>query len=198
MPLGIMPEIMHVVPCKSENHRPWDEQIWHNAVNKAREGPEDIETKIQENWLRPGATKIDDGRYILRLVTFIKNPFSREDWLIFDRPEAIESVFILYRITEGPTLRERAWNMFNSIIKHTVTEIAHAALDGCTVPDPLKADRMESFWVAETLKYFYLIFSEPEVVSLDEYVLKTEAHPLKRPARQPNIINDLLIPEYVT
>ena len=39
---------------------------------------------------------------------------------------------------------------------------------------------MESFWMAETLKYFYLIFSEPSVVSLDEYVLNTEAHPLRR------------------
>lgn len=35
--------------------------------------------------------------------------------------------------------------------------------------------------MAETLKYFYLIFSEPDVISLDEYVLNTEAHPLKRP-----------------
>ncbi len=78
-------------------------------------------------------------------------------------------------------LRERAWNMFNSIIEHTVTEVAHAGLDDCTVPNPPKADRMESFWLAETLKYFYLIFSEPDVVSLDEYVLNTEAHPLRRP-----------------
>jgi mannosyl-oligosaccharide alpha-1,2-mannosidase len=71
--------------------------------------------------------------------------------------------------------------MFNAIIQHTVTDIAHAAPDDCTVPNPPKADRMESFWVAETLKYFYLIFSEPDVVSLNKYVLNTEAHPLRRP-----------------
>jgi mannosyl-oligosaccharide alpha-1,2-mannosidase len=35
---------------------------------------------------------------------------------------------------------------------------------------------MESFWTAETLKYFLLIFSEPGVVGLDEWVLSTEAH----------------------
>ena len=59
---------------------------------------------------------------------------------------------------------------------------------------------MESFWTAETLKYYYLIFAEPNLVSLDEYVLcvpprnlaiftdlliclvsNTEAHPFKRP-----------------
>jgi mannosyl-oligosaccharide alpha-1,2-mannosidase len=71
--------------------------------------------------------------------------------------------------------------MFNTIIGHTLTDIAHAALRDCTVNNPPKEDRMESFWLAETLKYFYLIFSEADVVSLDEYVLNTEAHPLKRP-----------------
>jgi mannosyl-oligosaccharide alpha-1,2-mannosidase len=36
---------------------------------------------------------------------------------------------------------------------------------------PTKVDEMESFWLAETLKYFYLLYSEPSVVNLDEYVL---------------------------
>lgn len=35
--------------------------------------------------------------------------------------------------------------------------------------------------MAETLKYFYLIFSDPDLISLDDYVLNTEAHPLKIP-----------------
>jgi mannosyl-oligosaccharide alpha-1,2-mannosidase len=100
---------------------------------------------------------------------------------IFFRPEAIESVFILYRLTADPTLPDRAWNMFNSIIKNTKTDIAHAALEDCTASNPPKSDRMESFWLAETLKYFFLIFSEPNIISLDEYVLNTEAHPLRRP-----------------
>jgi len=39
---------------------------------------------------------------------------------------------------------------------------------------------MESFWLGETLKYFYLIFAEPDLVSLDEWVFNTEAHPFKR------------------
>jgi len=68
MPLGIMPEIMHVVPCENEYHCPWDEQRWHDKVNEAHEGTEDVETKIRESRLQPGVTKIDDKRYILRLV----------------------------------------------------------------------------------------------------------------------------------
>ena len=35
--------------------------------------------------------------------------------------------------------------------------------------------------MAETLKYFYLIFSDPDVISLDDYVFNTEAHPFKLP-----------------
>ncbi|TGO38265.1 hypothetical protein BHYA_0078g00170 [Botrytis hyacinthi] len=163
MPLGIMPEKMHTVPCANDNYCPWDEQKWLEGIDKDTEGSETVHEKIQKHRLVAGVTKFDDGRYILR-------------------PEAIESVFILYRITGDPKLREQAWTMFNNIIKNTITDIAHAALDDCTVSEnPPKADRMESFWMAETLKYFYLIFADPNLISLDEYVLNTEAHPLKRP-----------------
>jgi mannosyl-oligosaccharide alpha-1,2-mannosidase len=41
-------------------------------------------------------------------------------------------------------------------------------------------DSMESFWLAETLKYFYLLFEEESAVSLDDWVLNTEAHPFRR------------------
>ncbi|OKL59380.1 hypothetical protein UA08_05251 [Talaromyces atroroseus] len=158
--LGIMPEIMHTVPCEDESDCPWDEERWRHGVEGAFPDEESAEATIEARHLPPGVSKIDDARYILR-------------------PEAIESVFILYRITGDPVLLEKAWNMFNNIIQHTVTDIAHAGINDCTVDKPSKQDRMESFWLAETLKYFYLIFSEPDIVSLDEYVLNTEAHPLR-------------------
>ena len=40
---------------------------------------------------------------------------------------------------------------------------------------------MESFWMGETLKYFYLIFSDPSLISLDDFVFNTEAHPFVAP-----------------
>ena len=61
--------------------------------------------------------------------------------------------------------------MFQSIVNLTRTDVAHASLTDVTIPVPAQSDRMESFWTAETLKYFFLIFSEPTVISLDEYVL---------------------------
>lgn len=61
--------------------------------------------------------------------------------------------------------------MFQSIENVTKTDIANAAIEDVTQITPPKTDRMESFWLAETLKYFYLIFSEPDLISLDDYVL---------------------------
>ena len=110
------------------------------------------------------------------------------------RPEAIESVFIMWRVTGDEYWRDIGWEMFQSIIKHTRTPYGHSSLisvlytqevdvveEGVMVKRQraAQADEMESFWFAETLKYFWLLFSEPTLISLDDYVLNTEAHTLK-------------------
>lgn len=41
-----------------------------------------------------------------------------------------------------------------------------------------KDDVQQSFFLAETLKYLYLLFSPDDVMSLDKWVFNTEAHPL--------------------
>ena len=78
---------------------------------------------------------------------------------------------------------DSAWEMYSAIEKYTATEFANAGLDDITVTDgkPPKSDRMESFWMAGTLKHLYLLFSEPSLISLDKWVFNTEAHPLRRP-----------------
>ncbi|KLP00979.1 alpha-mannosidase [Fusarium fujikuroi] len=111
--------------------------------------------------LPPGFRHARDPRYILR-------------------PEAIESVFIMYRLTADPKWQDMAWDMFQAVVKYSSTELANAAVDDVTSTETSKTDSMESFWFSETLKYFYLIFSEPDLISLDEYVLNTEAHPFRR------------------
>lgn len=88
----------------------------------------------------------------------------------------------MYRITGDPSWQERGWKMFEAVIAATQTPIGHSAVNDVTNPEnPLQLDNMESFWLAETLKYFYLLFETPDVISLDEWVLNTEAHPFKRP-----------------
>ena len=72
--------------------------------------------------------------------------------------------------------------MWSAIQEVSHAEFDRAAIVDITIPAYIpKDDRMESFWLAETLKNIYFIFNEPDLVSLDEYVLNTEAHPLKRP-----------------
>ncbi|KAJ5570531.1 Glycoside hydrolase family 47 [Penicillium hispanicum] len=97
------------------------------------------------------------------------------------RPEAIESVFIMFRLTGDYYWRRKGWKMFEAISKYTRTDLANAVINDVTSQRPMQKDTMESFWLAETLKYFYLLFSDPSVVDLDKFVLNTEAHPFQRP-----------------
>ena len=52
----------------------------------------------------------------------------------------------------------------------------YASLDDVTVLPPPKRDMMETFFLGETLKYLYLLFSEPSLVPLDKVIFNTEAH----------------------
>ncbi|KAI8952469.1 glycoside hydrolase [Xylaria longipes] len=53
------------------------------------------------------------------------------------RPEAIESVFYIYRITGEKEYQDMAWNMFQSIKKATETELAFSAIAAVTVDELL-------------------------------------------------------------
>lgn len=61
------------------------------------------------------------------------------------RPEAIESLFYLYRVTGQESLRGVAWMMFQSIVKATETPLAYSAiLDVGVLPgETVKEDSME-------------------------------------------------------
>lgn len=59
------------------------------------------------------------------------------------------------------------------------------------IPPP-QGDKMETFFLGETLKYFYLLFSDESVVPLDKYVFNTEAHPLPRFNVDPKLEGKLL------
>jgi len=94
------------------------------------------------------------------------------------------------RITGDAVWQEKGWHMFEAVIRATSTESGHSAIRDVTSTESSPSsssgsghfeDSMESFWLAETLKYFYLLFATPDVVSLDEWVLNTEAHPFRRP-----------------
>ncbi|KAK2785913.1 mannosyl-oligosaccharide alpha-1,2-mannosidase [Onygenales sp. PD_12] len=125
------------------------------------------------------------------------------------RPETVESLMYMYRILEDDTYRHWGWQMFKSFVNHTAIiqkdknppiqhhEFANvdsetkrkqpsahiraftSLADVDTLP-AVQRDNMESFWLAETLKYFYLLFSERDFLPLEGNVFNTEAHVFPR------------------
>ena len=49
------------------------------------------------------------------------------------RPEAIESLFVLYCVTGDKMLRDAAWDMFESIMRSTSTELGNSGIADVTV-----------------------------------------------------------------
>ena len=86
----------------------------------------------------------------------------------------------MYRITGERHWRDAGWEMFKAVDRATRAEFGHSAIDDVTATAPAQVDAMESFWLAETLKYFYLLFDDEDRWSLDEWVFNTEAHLLRR------------------
>ncbi|KAL6415080.1 hypothetical protein AUP68_01622 [Ilyonectria robusta] len=121
---------------------------------------EDLKTASTR--LPPGFIRVRDPRYLLR-------------------PEAIESVFYMWRITGDEIWRDAAWRMWEGIVKETENSLAFASIADVRQEGSDQEDSMETFWMSETLKYFWLIFEDHNVLNLDDWVLNTEAHPLKRP-----------------
>ena len=99
-------------------------------------------------------------------------------WIM--RPEVVESIFILYRVTGDVRYRQWGWHIAQSIWRHARTESGLTGLPNVN-PEDLSSvdhnDRQESYFMAETIKYLYLLFCDPAYISIDEYVFNTEAHP---------------------
>ncbi|BAT81447.1 Mannosyl-oligosaccharide 1,2-alpha-mannosidase [Vigna angularis] len=93
------------------------------------------------------------------------------------RPETVESLFYLWRLTGNKTYQEWGWNIFQAFEKNSRIESGYVGLKD--VNSGVKDNMMQSFFLAETLKYFYLLFSPSSVIPLDEWVFNTEAHPLR-------------------
>lgn len=105
-PTGIMPERYNMVPCDPPQARTcdWNETQFHH------------EKKLRPEWqphLPLGFTTAKDPRYLLR-------------------PEAIESVFVNYRITGDREFREKAWDMFQAVTNGSAAEFGHASIKDVT------------------------------------------------------------------
>lgn len=94
------------------------------------------------------------------------------------RPETVESLFVLWRITGEEKYREWGWEIFQSIERYCRHPNGYMGLRDVTSTSSAPDTVQQSFFFAETLKYLYLLFAPTNVISLDEWVFNTEAHPL--------------------
>ncbi|KAF9366353.1 mannosyl-oligosaccharide alpha-1,2-mannosidase [Mortierella sp. NVP85] len=108
---------------------------------------------------------------------FIINNRDGHNWL---RPEAVESLFYMWRFTGDVKYREWGWEIFEAIEKYSkVASGGYSSIHDIRRKDNIAfSDKMETFFLAETLKYLYLLFAPNDVLPLDKYVFNTEAHPL--------------------
>ncbi|KAK2181936.1 hypothetical protein NP493_376g04020 [Ridgeia piscesae] len=111
------------------------------------------------------------------------------------RPELIESTMYLYQATKDPFLLEVGIDILESIEHSAKTKCGYASVKD--VRDHKLENRMESFFLAETTKYLYLLFDTDNfihntgaqgtvvmttkgecVLDAGGYVFNTEAHPI--------------------
>jgi hypothetical protein len=125
------------------------------------------------------------------IVQFNTDPKNSEDFTIktndahnLQRPETVESLFVLWRLTKNPIYREWGWKIFEAFEKWTKLQgdAGYVSIQNVRKTPSQYRDNMESFWLSETLKYLYLLFddSENEILPLTDVVFNTEAHPFPK------------------
>ena len=92
-------------------------------------------------------------------------------------PEIMESAYYLYKTTGDEQYLRTGKALFDSLKTYCRVEAGYAELASVITKE--KYDRMESYFLAETLKYLYLLFAPDETLDFTRVVFNTEAHPLR-------------------
>ncbi|KIY72384.1 glycoside hydrolase family 47 protein [Cylindrobasidium torrendii FP15055 ss-10] len=158
MPTGLSPNEILV---NKDDVRPWLEVLAKSASNGSTTIPGLSRCEPQQFPQRRGY-KVKDGKNLLR-------------------PEALETWYIMWKFGGGDIWKERAWATFMALEKHAKTKYGFASLKSVDVrssADVRHRDELPSYFLAETLKYPYLMFDDSNNISLDQWIFNTEAHPL--------------------
>ena len=94
------------------------------------------------------------------------------------RPEIVESAYYLFHSTHDPKYLEMGRAFLDGLVAHCRTDAGYTVLKSVVTRE--KGDLMPSYFLAETLKYLYLLFAPEKTLDLDHVVFNTEAHPLRR------------------
>ena len=125
---------------------------------------------------------------IIFLVKFVQNEHFKSDMSInwnapynLLRPETIESLWYLYVLTGNTTYQDWGWEIFQAFERNAKVDSGGYSSLSSVARIGSRTDKMESFFLGETLKYLYLLFgnrndNDHKTLSLDKFVLNTEAH----------------------
>lgn len=94
------------------------------------------------------------------------------------RPEIIESAYYLRHYTHDKRYVAMGETFFNDLQKYCRVDDGYTTLKSVVTKE--KGDHMPSFFLAETLKYLYLLFQNDDAFDFHAIVFNTEAHPLQK------------------
>ncbi|NWX45349.1 MA1A1 mannosidase, partial [Steatornis caripensis] len=94
------------------------------------------------------------------------------------RPEVIETYMYMWRLTHDPKYRQWGWEAVEALEKHCRVDGGYSGIRDVYNNRESHDDVQQSFFLSETLKYLYLLFSEDDLLPFEHWVFNTEAHPL--------------------
>ena len=93
-------------------------------------------------------------------------------------PEIMESAYYLFQRTHDQIYQDMGKVFLDSLVTYCRTEAGYTELDD--VVTKTKRDRMEPYFMAETMKYLYLLFAPSEILPFDKVIFNTEGHPITK------------------
>lgn len=93
-------------------------------------------------------------------------------------PEIMESAYYLFQSTHDPLYQNMGKVFFDSLVTYCRTDEGYAELDD--VVTKAKRDRMDPYFMAETLKYLYLLYAPDEVLPFTKVIFNSEGHPIRK------------------
>ncbi|KAM3854168.1 mannosyl-oligosaccharide 1,2-alpha-mannosidase IA [Vipera latastei] len=93
------------------------------------------------------------------------------------RPEVIETYMYMWRFTHDPKYRQWGWEAVEALEKYCRVDGGYSGLRDVYSNRKSHDDVQQSFFLSETLKYLYLLFSEDDILPFEHWVFNTEAHP---------------------
>eukprot|EP00615_Pteridomonas_danica_P011828 CAMPEP_0114333130 /NCGR_PEP_ID=MMETSP0101-20121206/3554_1 /TAXON_ID=38822 ORGANISM="Pteridomonas danica, Strain PT" /NCGR_SAMPLE_ID=MMETSP0101 /ASSEMBLY_ACC=CAM_ASM_000211 /LENGTH=1141 /DNA_ID=CAMNT_0001464055 /DNA_START=1072 /DNA_END=4497 /DNA_ORIENTATION=+ len=132
--------------------------------------------------------EIDEGARILNAFFlvwhdwgFLPEEFDFVSWQLSGtnmyplRPELIESIYLMHQATHDDSWLWAGQDMMTSLQKYTKTKCGYATIKNMATLE--LGEEMPSYYLAETLKYLYLLYDPNNFIHKKPYIFSTEAHP---------------------